>query len=247
MQFSTLKSAGFPPEPASGIDRRVVAAGVAVVALHAILLTVLVTMRNNPLPRPVEVRAITAQLLSAEPAPVAAPVAVESTPTPPRPVPPKPVAKPKVQPRVQPAPKPVQPMPQSEAPSPIAAPVPDPTPAPPAPPAPAEPAAAAPAVGRPTMEIAAPKNVSTANCAMIQAAYPAVSRRHNETGRALVSFVVGVTGRIENITLKKSSGFPRLDDAALEAAHASTCQPYKENGLAIRVAFIQPYDFVLNE
>ena len=126
MQSSTLKSAGFPPEPASGIDRRVVAAGVAVVALHAILLTVLVTMRNNPLPRPVEVRAITAQLLSAEPAPVAAPVAVESTPTPPKPVPPKPVAKPKVQPRVQPAPKPVQPMPQSEAPSPIAAPAPDP-------------------------------------------------------------------------------------------------------------------------
>jgi protein TonB len=247
MQFSTLQSAGFPPEPASGIDRRVVAAGVAVVALHAILLTVLVTMRNNPLPRPVEVRAITAQLLSAEPAPVAAPVAVESTPTPPRPVPPKPVAKPKVQPRVQPAPKPVQPMPQSEAPSPIAAPAPDPTPAPPAPPAPAEPPAAAPAVGRPTMALSAPKDISHLSCNIVQPDYPTLSKRRGETGTAVVGFVLGLTGKLENIALKKSSGSSRLDEAALDAVRSSACKPYKENGEAIRAVTSVPFVFSLTD
>lgn len=219
------------------------AAGAAVVAIHVALLAVVMTVRNAPLPRPIESRAITAQLLSAEPAPVAAPVAIQSTPTPPKPVPPKPTPKPKVQPRVKPAPTPV-PMPQSDAPSPIAA----PDPAPPAPPAPAEPAAAAaPATGRQTMAISAPKNVSHLDCNIAMADYPAMSKRRGETGTAVVSFIVGLTGKIENVALKKSSGSSRLDEAALDAMRASTCKPYKENGEAIRAAYSQPYVFSLND
>jgi len=247
MQSPTISPAGMQPAPSAGIDRRVMAAGAAVIAIHVVLLAVVMTVRNAPLPRPIESRAITAQLLSAEPAPVAAPVAIQSTPTPtpPKPVPPKPTPKPKVQPRVKPAPTPV-PMPQSDAPSPIAAPAPDP--APPAPPAPAEPAAAAaPATGRQTMAISAPKNVSHLDCNIAMADYPAMSKRRGETGTAVVSFVVGLTGKIENVALKKSSGSSRLDEAALDAMRASTCKPYKENGEAIRAAYSQPYVFSLND
>lgn len=247
MQSQTMTSAGFTPEPAAGIDRRVIAATVAVGAIHVALLAVLVTMRNEPLPRVVESRPITAELLSAEPAPVAAPVAVESTPTPPppKPVPPKPTPKPKVQPRVQP--KPV-PMPQSDAPSAIAAPAPDPTPAPPAPPAPAEPpAAAAPAVGRPTMAISAPKDISHLSCNIVQPDYPAMSKRRGETGTAVVGFVLGTSGKLENIALKKSSGSARLDEAALDAVRSSACKPYKENGEAIRAVTSVPFVFSLTD
>jgi len=47
--------------------------------------------------------------------------------------------------------------------------------------------------------------------------------------------------------LKKSSGFSRLDDAALAAAHASACKPYLEDGQPIRAAYTQPYNFNLED
>ena len=77
-------------------------------------------MRNEPPPRPIESKTITAELISAAPPqPVAAPVAIQSTPVPPppKPVPPKPTPKPKpvVQPHVKAAPTP---LPQTTAPSP---------------------------------------------------------------------------------------------------------------------------------
>jgi len=45
----------------------------------------------------------------------------------------------------------------------------------------------------------------------------------------------------------RSSGSPRLDDAAVAAMHASACKPYKENGEAIRAAYSQPFVFGLDE
>ena len=78
--------------------------------------------------------------------------------------------------------------------------------------------------------------------------YPALSQRRGETGTAYVSFVVGLTGKLENIALKKSSGFVRLDDAALDAVRASACKPYMENGEADPGRVLpQPYDFSLND
>jgi protein TonB len=114
------------------------------------------------------------------------------------------------------------------------------------PPAPVA-APAAPAIGRQTMEITAPKNVSHLDCNIAKPDYPALSRRRGETGTAYVKFVVGLTGKLENIELKKSSGFSRLDDAALAAAHASACKPYLEDGQPVRAAYTQPYNFNLED
>jgi periplasmic protein TonB len=242
MQSPTTSPAAFRTSPAANGNPRLIAAGALVLAIHAALLGVALTMRNDPPPRPVEAKAITAQLISETPQPAPQPVAVE-TPPPPKPVPkpePKPIPKPKVKPKVEPKPTP---MPVTEAPSQIAAPAPDPTP-----PAPAQPTPppAAPAIGKPTMDLAAPKNVAHLSCNIAQPEYPAMARRRGETGTATVRLTVGLSGKIENVALQKSSGSSRLDDAALEAVRGSACSPYKENGQAIRASATVPFVFSLD-
>jgi periplasmic protein TonB len=243
MRASHTVPAGLAPEPTRRMNSRAVTATAAVAVIHVALLAVVLSVRNDEPVRPLESRTMTAELLS--PAPVAAPVALQSVaPPPPKPTPPVPHPKPKVQARPTPAPKPI-PLPQAATPSPAA---PAAESAPPAPAAPAAPAAAAaPAIGRPTMEISAPKNVAHLDCNIAKPDYPALSRRRGETGTAYVRFVVGLTGNLENIELKKSSGFDRLDDAALAAVRASTCKPYVENGAPIRAAYTQPYQFGLDD
>jgi len=97
------------------------------------------------------------------------------------------------------------------------------------------------------MDIAAPKNVSHLECNIAKPDYPSLSKRRGETGTAYVKFVVGLTGKLESIELKKSSGFSRLDDAALDAVRASSCKPYLENGQPIRAAYNQPFAFSLDD
>ncbi|MGF7136643.1 protein TonB [Paraburkholderia sp. EB58] len=245
MRASHSVPAGLALAPSSCMNSHTVKATAAVVAIHIALLAVILTVRNEPAGRPLESRTMTAELLS--PAPVAAPAALQSiAPPPPKPTPPVPHVKPKVQPRPTPKPTPM-PLPVAASPSPTA-PAPAAESALPAPAAPAAPAAAAaPTIGRPTMEISAPKNVSHLDCNIAKPDYPALSRRRGETGTAYVRFVVGLTGNLENIELKKSSGYDRLDDAALAAVRASACKPYLENGVPIRAAYTQPYQFGLSD
>jgi protein TonB len=242
MQASHTVSAGAPSAYSIRTNSRTLTATAAVAAIHIALLAVIMTLRHEPVQPQLESRVMTAQLLAPEP--VAAPVAMQSIAPPPKPTPPV-HTKPKVQPKPTPKPTPT-PLPQAAAPSPTPVAAPDPTP--PAAAAPAAPAAqAAPAIGRQTMEITAPKNVSHLDCNIAKPDYPTLSKRRGETGTAYVKFVVGLTGKLENIELKKSSGFSRLDDAALAAVHASACKPYLENGQPIRAAYTQPYDFNLND
>ncbi|MGF6763002.1 protein TonB [Paraburkholderia sp. GAS33] len=248
MPASHSLPAGLGPAPSSRMNSRAVTAIAAVALIHVALLAVIMSVRHDEPVRPIESRTLTAELLS--PAPVAAPAAVQSiAPPPPKPTPPVPHAKPKVQARPTPTPKPTpMPLPQAAAPSPTApAAAPSAPPAPAAPAAPAPTAAAAPAIGRPTMEISAPKNVTHLDCNIAKPDYPMLSRRRGEAGTAYVRFVVGLNGNLEDIALKKSSGFDRLDDAALAAVRASTCKPYLENGVPIRAAYTQPYEFGLND
>nr|WP_242540130.1 energy transducer TonB [Trinickia mobilis] len=230
---------------------RVVSAVTVVVLLHAALIALLVTIRNEPPLRPLESRSITAELLSPAPA---APAALQSTAPAPTPAPPVPRVKPKVEPKPTPIPKTKsEPLPQAATPSPYErAPS---EPAPPATPAsagaapagPATAAPAAPATGRETLAIAAPKDVAHLDCDITKPAYPALSQRRGEAGTAYVRFVVGLTGKIEDVELKKSSGFSRLDEAAMAAMRASACRPYVENGTSMRAAYTQPFTFGFND
>ncbi|AVR16903.1 TonB family protein [Burkholderia sp. SIMBA_043] len=246
MQASQSAPAGIMPA-ASRMNPRVITVAIGVLAAHALMLTAAWLHRSAPPPKSVEVQSITAQLIPPEP--IAQQVAAESIaqPAPPKPVP---RVKPKAEPKpVQKAAKPTpQPLAPSPAPSPTPAPAADPTPAPAAPAAVAPTApAATPAPARETMQVSAPKNVAALQCNFVKPDYPSMSRRRGEAGTAYVHFVVGVTGKIESVELQKSSGYPRLDDAALDAMRATTCRPYIENGQAIRAARTQPYNFGLTD
>ncbi|KEZ02067.1 energy transducer TonB [Burkholderia sp. MSh2] len=242
MQASHSAPAGIMPA-APRMNPRVIVVAVGVLAAHAIMLTAAWLHRNAPPPKEIEVQSITAQLIP--PAPAAQPVAVQSAARQPAPPKPAPHVKPKVEPKpVRQAVKPT-PQPVAQAPSPTPAPAPaDPTPAPAAP-APAAPAAPGPA--RETMQVSAPKNVAALTCNFVKPTYPPMSRRRGETGTAYVHFIIGVTGKIESVQLQKSSGYPRLDEAALEATRTSTCPPYIENGQAIRAAHTLPFNFTLDD
>ena len=232
------------------MNTRVVSAVAFVVLFHAALIVLLLTVRDEPPSRPLESHSITAELLSA--APAVAPAALQSAAPAPKPAPPVPHPKPKVETHPTPVVKRTtpEPSPLVAVPAPNAAATPESTPAPPpaapttnAPPAAAAAAASAPAIGRDTLTIAAPKDVAHLDCSIAKPEYPTLSQRRGEAGTAYVRFVVGLTGKIEDIELKKSSGFARLDDAALAAMRASACHPYVENGAPVRAAYTQPFTF----
>lgn len=236
MQASTSIPTG-PAPVAPRFNRRLVTAAVIVVLGHAALITVALLMPPKELPQPKLESTMTVQLIS-QPAPT--PVAVESKPTP---QPPKPVDKPKVVPKPVLKPKPT-PLPVATAPSEHAIEAPEPTPAPPAPPAPPTPAA--PPAPRPTLAIAAPAAGPKISCQMVQPPYPTLSRRRGETGTVSIYFEVSVGGQIEKARVTKSSDFPRLDTAALDAVNASSCKPYIENGQPVRARYTQNTVFNLD-
>ncbi|MFT4067714.1 energy transducer TonB [Paraburkholderia sp.] len=134
-----------------------------------------------------------------------------------------------------------------DEPSPIPAAAAEPTPAPATQVTPAAVAPAATAIGRETLAVSTPKDVAHLDCNIAKPEYPCLSKRMNETGTAVVRFVMGLIGAIEDIRLQKSSGYPRLDSAALDAMHASACRPYLENIKPIRAAYSQPFTFSLDD
>lgn len=157
----------------------------------------------------------------------------------------------------QPRPVPVQrPRPTPQPPSPKAPPsdraVTVPPPEPPAPPQTATAAAvqaAAPAPASEARESAAPVTPPRADAAMLNnpaPAYPAQSRRLREEGRVLFDVYILPDGSVGQIKLKRSSGFSRLDDAALEAVRRWRYIPAKRGNEPIPYWYVQPLDFQLD-
>jgi len=216
-------------------------AAVLIALLHAGLLVAVLRLHDTAVPAPhqVDLHTIEAQLISPDAAPV--PVQVQSPRIPPvlKPIP-KPTSKPIL--KAPPAP----PLPVQAAPSTQAATA--------APAAPTPPVTAAPAVSPPleapqraTLAATAPKNVEHLECSIARPDYPALSRHNGESGTALVQIVVDTQGRIEAATLRKSSTYTRLDNAALQAAQDSRCRPYLENGEPIRSSAVVPFRFTLDD
>jgi protein TonB len=268
MQASSPVVAGIGPAVQLGMPRSRIAPTLLAVALaHAVLIAVFVSAKREPAPRAVQSTAIVAQLLSppsdtasvaTQPAPVQPPKPAHSEPARAREKTPPPAARqssrtaaPAVAPRAVAAPTP------APSPAPTASQVTQATQAP----ASAQPAAgqaatataaasassAAPPNAHETIATAAPKSVPHADCRIVKPSYPELSRRREETGTAAVRFVIGTTGAIEAISLVKSSGFPRLDEAAVAALRQSTCQPYVENGAPVRASYTQAFTFGLDD
>lgn len=75
--------------------------------------------------------------------------------------------------------------------------------------------------------------------------YPVASRRNREQGVVLLELVVGVDGRVEEISVKRSSGFENLDRAALVAVRRWRWSPTVINQLAVRVRGVVRIPFEL--
>ena len=151
-------------------------------------------------------------------------------PEPPRPAPPAPVPTPPPAPspavsvpETKPAPQPPEP-----APAPRPAPVPQAPPAPPAPPA------------KTDVSISASYSASNA-----KPVYPTMSKRMGEQGTVMLRVLVKSDGSAANVEVKSSSGFPRLDQSAVEAVKSWRFNPATLDGKPVDEWYQVPIPFKL--
>jgi protein TonB len=76
-------------------------------------------------------------------------------------------------------------------------------------------------------------------------AYPPMSKRMGEQGRVVVRVLIGVDGGAQKAEIRTSSGFERLDQAALATAQRWRYVPGKRGGVAEAMWFNVPINFVL--
>lgn len=128
----------------------------------------------------------------------------------------------------------------------VAPPAPVPAPAPATPVAPIAAVAAAPI----TAAVAAPAvQLPSSDADYLQnpkPTYPAMSRRLNEQGRSVIKVLIGIDGLPKQADIAKSSGFDRLDQAALGTVMRWRFVPGKRNGVPEAMWFNVPFNWVLS-
>ncbi len=202
------------------IDR--VASLLLVVAAHAAALYGL--WAHRLIPTPLEAATLFVNFI--------APPAPEKVEQPRRPPPPKlqPIEKPQPQPR------------QLVAETPVIAPTDYVAPAPPPKPAPV---VEAPALPLPAGPVTMSSELSVACPERSAPPYPAQSRRLGETGIVVLRVELSETGHVAVAKVQSSSGYVRLDEAALATVRTWRCTPPTRNGQAVRAVALQPFNFVL--
>lgn len=258
---STLPTVSLP-QRSTGLPSRTprnLAIGAGVAALH---LGVLWALQGALVRRPPEVL-VPVELISEVITPAAMPRVVQAPPAPPPPAPPqRPIPAPPSPPAKQLAtalPNPsaaAAPLPL--APQPMASPEPALVPAPVAPvgvaapqPAPAPlaaPVTAAPAVAPSIAPAPAPVQLPSSDADYLRnpkPAYPPVSKRLGEQGKVVVRVLIGADGTAQRAEIRQSSGFDRLDHAALDTALKWRYVPGKRGGVPEAMWFNVPINFVL--
>ncbi|MGH8444578.1 MAG: energy transducer TonB [Solimonas sp.] len=174
-------------------DPRRMIAFVVIGGLHVAALAALFVVRESQPPQPPQPMMVTF-ISETPPQP-------EPTPPPPEPVKPKPqpkmIATPKPTPSAITAP-PIEDTPIEEAPK---------EEAPPTPPAPA---------AEPAPPAIVPPNFVAAYLNNPGPTYPATSVKLREEGTVTLLVLVNVDGRADKVLIDRSSGYPRLDDAAVD-------------------------------
>ena len=225
--------------------RSKVAVTAMVLAVHALALWGLQRLPGaTPAPMVIPAQVI-ATFITPEPEPIVMPEPMPLAPPEPV-VQPKPVPKP--QPKPQPKPKP-QPLPKAVAspdPAPATAPTGtlDPEPTAPATPTPAPTAAQASATTDAPAAIVMPSS-SAAYLNNPRPSYPSISRRMGEQAKVMLRVFVNAQGQPEQIQIQQSSGFDRLDKAAVDAVRRWKFTPGSRNGVAEAMWNIVPINFVL--
>lgn len=164
---------------------------------------------------------------------------------------PSPPEKPKVVKKKQPQPKqhrlvasaPIQPVAEP------AIPLPEPEPV-------YEPEPARPKQATQTAEAARPEQMQTGpvtlsselslSCPELKAPdYPAKSRQLAEEGKLMLRVELDETGHVSHSHIISSSGYSRLDNAALATVKTWRCRPAIRNGQPVRAIALQPFNFVI--
>jgi protein TonB len=141
--------------------------------------------------------------------------------------------KPKPKPKPRPLPKKLPPAPPSER---AVSKPPEPALEPPAP-APAEPA---------QMPVTPPR-VDASQLKNPAPPYPSLSRRLREEGTVVLELLILADGTVGEIRVQTSSGFPRLDQSALETVRYWKFVPARRGNEAIAYTYLQPLEFSLNQ
>lgn len=98
---------------------------------------------------------------------------------------------------------------------------------------------------KPSMEPIASDNLTLKLIAANPPTYPIASRRRREQGEVLLEIVVGIDGKVEEISVRRSSGFENLDRAALVAVRRWRWSPTVINQQAVRVRGVVRIPFEL--
>lgn len=75
--------------------------------------------------------------------------------------------------------------------------------------------------------------------------YPMESRRKHEQGTVVVRLLIGADGRVTDISVVQSSGFNRLDQAALQAIRTWRWQPTIRDGQPVEIRGLYSMPFTL--
>ena len=75
--------------------------------------------------------------------------------------------------------------------------------------------------------------------------YPRISLKMDEQGSVLVRVKLDKQGNIAEASLKSSSGYKRLDDAAISAVETWKCHPAIRDNTAVEAYALQPFEFKL--
>ena len=243
-----------------------IGAGVAVVATH-LGAGALLFMASESQPQLLEqqeaimvsvIEAPVAEQAKGEPEPAEPVVQTPPEPPAPEPPPPEPEPEPEPPPPPEPPPEPTPAPPPKPKPKPKPAPKPVPKPAPKvesAPPAPTPPKPVtgveegatrnqAPQVGPKTDEPVTLSSVEYRGQRPVPT-YPRMSQRLREEGTAIVLVEIDAAGNVTRASISKSSGFERLDEAALDAARKARFTPAKVGGVARTARANLPFNFVL--
>ncbi len=204
-----------------------------VVLMHAIAIGVLSLAFERQEPP----RIVTAEMVVQWVAPEAKPQPAPTTPAP------QPAPKTKLQESRIPVPAAVQPTaPTPAATSEVAATVPSSTPAP----SQTTPATATPTVSAPP---APPKlELPSTDADYLnnpRPVYPPLSKRLGEQGKVVVRVYIEANGSASQAEIRTSSGYDRLDQAALQSTLRWRYVPGKRNGVAEAMWFNVPINFVL--
>jgi len=75
--------------------------------------------------------------------------------------------------------------------------------------------------------------------------YPDAARAKEQEGQVIIEALVDVDGKVIEVKVAKSCGYPSLDEAAKKAAWQWTFKPGKQRGEPVRVRVHIPFNFTL--